>query len=406
MECKSRALRKLLAQLSAPEESFNHFVSAEALPFEAELKSCASELSAHAAAGETLDFRRCRTTLVSYLKELLRRTFATPVDGKKRAQALLLLIDMSVSHPEAAYLVAESGLFVKAMCSNLECEDQPQQGLLLLTVCLAACVAHQVPESQSFQSFLTLLVDLACDYGSLKPFRPLQIHAVEALVHLCYSRASRQLLSQELCSPKVESLLRATRYRSQDGAPVRQHTFLVCLLLANLCDLPMAVDPGMSPASFGYVGFAALWTPEDFFVSLATALAAAARGEPWPPETELIWPCWKLVHTIERLSRHGYAEELRLCATPLMTVVARTRSQKAPEHSVRIVRLASEALRAIASASNDSEALRREARFTIHFVEALKEHSEEMPAAEDLLGFFLDHRDPLPYLMHADLLSA
>ena len=333
-------------------------------------------------------------------------TVTKAVEAARTLKQFLLVDAVKPQQREAAYLVAESGLFVKAMCSNLECEDQPQQGLLLLTVCLAACVAHQVPESQSFQSFLTLLVDLACDYGSFKAFRPLQIHAVEALVHLCYSRASRQLLSQELCSPKVESLLRATRYRSQDGAPVRQHTFLVCLLLANLCDLPMAVDPGMSPASFGYVGFAALWTPEDFFVSLATALAAAARGEPWPPETELIWPCWKLVHTIERLSRHGYAAELRLCATPLMTVVARTRSQKAPEHSVRIVRLASEALRAIASASNDSEALRREARFTIHFVEALKEHSEEMPAAEDLLGFFLDHRDPLPYLMHADLLSA
>ena len=228
---------------------------------------------------------------------------------------------------KAAYLVAESGLFVQAIRSNLKCEDQPQQGLLLLTVCLAACVAHHVPESQVFCGFLTSLVDLACDYGSFKPFRPLQIHAVEALVHLCYGRASRLQVGQELAASKLESLLRAARYRSEEGAPVHQHTFLVCLLLANLCDLhvPFA-NPATGPATFGYVGSTAIWASEDFFLSMATATAAAIRKEPWPQTTEMRWPPWKLVQTIERLCRHGYAAELRLCATPLMAVVARSHS--------------------------------------------------------------------------------
>ena len=71
---------------------------------------------------------------------------------------------------------------------------------------------------------------------------------------------------------------------------------------------------------------------------------------------------------------------------------------------MRVVRLAVEALRAIASAANDTEALRSEANFVgPEFVEVLQEHAKEMPAAEDLLGLFLRDRDPYPYLVHADL---
>ena len=204
----------------------------------------------------------------------------------------------------------------------------------------------------------------------------------------------------------MESLLRATRYRSADGAPVKQHIFLVCMLLANLCDLNMPVTSDMSSATFGYVGFSAMWRSEDFFISLALATAAAVRREPWPPDTEMRWPPWKLVQTVERLARHGYAAELRLCATSLMSVVAQT-SQGTLEHSVRTSRLAAEALRAIASAANDTDALRTEAEFVgPALLEVLRQLADETPAAEDLLDLFQANRDPLPYMMHSDLIAS
>ena len=71
MECKSNRLRALLARITAQEERYKHLEFPKALPLEKELKACVSDLSLHAAKDEALDFRRCQSRALTYLKEPL-----------------------------------------------------------------------------------------------------------------------------------------------------------------------------------------------------------------------------------------------------------------------------------------------------------------------------------------------
>ena len=58
-----------------------------------------------------------------------------------------------------------------------------------------------------------------------------------------------------------------------------EHLFAAALLFANLCDvqLPTAVRCGYLAEDF--------WRRQNFFQSLAPALAASVRGEVWPPQS-------------------------------------------------------------------------------------------------------------------------
>ena len=77
-----------------------------------------------------------------------------------------------------------------------------------------------------------------------------------------------------------------------DGQCVPEHTFAASLLLANLCELRIAVV-GADAENSGTFGYLAddLWREDDFFVAMAACIAASARKEPWPPSNFL----WKLI---------------------------------------------------------------------------------------------------------------
>ena len=55
-------------------------------------------------------------------------------------------------HPEAACLVAKSGLFGEALERNLQLQDPCQQETVFCAVSLALAVASQVPESSALLS--------------------------------------------------------------------------------------------------------------------------------------------------------------------------------------------------------------------------------------------------------------
>lgn len=359
-------------------------------------------------ANDVLARQRLQAQLSICFKELLKLTLA-PREFKKCVWVFQLLADVSKGDAEIACLIAKSGLLGEALMCNVEIQDHCEQEVLYHTFSLALCVAKHVPDSTVLENCTAAFAGLASGTWHYQALRAVQIQVTEILVHLCYGRVSRSWVSSALSVNHVDGLMEAAQM-THETKPVREHRFVACMLLANLCELltdKASASPsrGDETGTFGYLA-ESLWRTDDFFVSLAAALAASARGEPWPPDSETYWQPWKLAHTVERLSRHGYAVDLSLSIAPLADLVVRGHAtqETAIEQQGRMARLAIEAMRSISSAFGDIEQLRRDVHFAVGsaFEKALEDLSEEHPAAEDLLDIYFAGRDPLPYL-HTDL---
>ncbi|CAJ1374645.1 unnamed protein product, partial [Effrenium voratum] len=247
--------------------------------------------------------------------------------------------------------------------------------------------------SETLQNHVPALIDLACDEGPQQPFRNLQILATQVLVQLCFGAASRRRVGNSLRMDKVKAMLTVAFFPAPEGSGlVPHHVFVVCLLLASLCDLAVPEEGGL----FGQLGLeSGAFGRVGFLPCLAPALAAAVRREDWPPESDVHWPAWKLTQVIERLSRHGFAHELRMCITPLTGLVVNP-----GDGGSRGARLAAEAMRNIScAAALDADQLRLDAQCAAE-PEALRAALEalvhETPAAHDLLEVYMEGRDPLP----------
>lgn len=353
---------------------------------------------------ETLGLKRLYAQISVCLKEVLKCTLGNS-DCKKRVWAFNLVEGMSRSHPEAACLVAKFGLFGEALERNLQLQDPCQQETVFCAVSLALAVASQVPESSVFQDCMSTFVAIASDTWCHQPFRALQILATHVLIHLCHSRVSRQWVRDMLTLDKVQRLLETARRGDCDGQCVPEHTFAASLLLANLCELRIAVV-GTDAENSGTFGYLAddLWHEDDFFVAMAACIAASARKEPWPPSSSTRWMPWKLAQTAERLARFGYAAELRGSVVPLATLLAQSCSGKVAVQPERTGRLSIEAIRSITSAAGNVDQMRGDVRAALgtSFEKCLQDLREEQPAADDLISIFCAGQDPQPYL-HVDL---
>lgn len=339
---------------------------------------------------ETLGLKRLYAQISVCLKEVLKCTLGHS-DCKKRVWAFNLLESMSRSHPEAACLVAKSGLFEEALERNLQLQDPCEQETVFCAVSLALAVASEVPENLVFQDSMFTFVAIASDTWCHQPFRALQILATHVLIHLCHSRVSRQWVRDMLTLDKVQRLLETARRGDCDGQCVPEHSFAASLLLANLCELRISVV-GADAETAGTFGYLAddLWREDDFFVAMAACIAASARKEPWPPSSSTRWAPWKLAQTAERLARCGHAAELRGSVVPLATLLAQSCSGKVAVQPERTGRLSIEAIRSITSAAGDVDQMRGDVRAALgtSFEKCLQDLSEEQPAADDLISIF------------------
>jgi len=357
---------------------------------------------------DTLGRKRLQTQISLCFKELLKCTLCD--DAKKRSWAFEVLQRTSQSYPEAAWLIANSGLLGEALQKNLDVDDHCEQERIFYALSLALVVASHVPENHVFHGCMPTFVGIASGTWHQQPFRAVQITTIHTLVHLCCSRISRRWINDAFTVEKVEALLEAAQRKDSEGRCVPEHTFQACMLLANLCDLHVVTVPksphlegleGPQTSTFGYFADE-IWRAEEFFVSFAACMAASAKGEPWPPTSQTHWVPWKLTLTAERLARHGYAHDLRMSLVPLATfVVWSSSSDSTLDQPERTGRLAIEAVRSIASAAGDTERLRSDVfgALGMSFQKALQKLQEEHPAAQDLLDIFHGGQDPLPYLL-------
>ncbi|CAJ1441540.1 unnamed protein product [Effrenium voratum] len=353
-------------------------------------RRAAAELAELQGQKEALALRAMQEQARKTFKELLKHSCRG--SGLERCRALDLLAELS-SDPEAASLVASCGLWDDALAENLRFPEPCEQAAAQSVLGLAWHVAGHVPESPTLQNHVPALIDLACDEGPQQPFRNLQILATQVLVQLCFGAASRRRVGNSLRMDKVKAMLTVAFFPAPEGSGlVPHHVFVVCLLLASLCDLAVPEEGGL----FGQLGLeSGAFGRVGFLPCLAPALAAAVRREDWPPESDVHWPAWKLTQVIERLSRHGFAHELRMCITPLTGLVVNP-----GDGGSRGARLAAEAMRNIScAAALDADQLRLDAQCAAE-PEALRAALEalvhETPAAHDLLEVYMEGRDPLP----------
>lgn len=176
--------------------------------------------------------------------------------------------------------------------------------------------------------------------------------------------------------------------------------FALSLLLANLSDLALPPDAAAAAAKaevddplglpveiFGDVA-RPVWYRAGFFSSLAACLAAALRGEQWPPGSGLYHAPWKLAGSCVRLAAAGYADELRSAVAPLIATVERRAAHEevSGADEARAARLAAAALHAL----QENAAALAEMREAPGLTDALRLTEAEEPWGRDLLAVLAD----------------
>lgn len=330
---------------------------------------------------------------------LLHKAFdpSKPLDVQTTAMAGLAKACRASS--EVVMLLEKTGLLQQMWLQSLKAPEDPQQSKhLFIMLQLAQAIAEDLPEAASLQAALPLIVQVAAAAGPFKGcllLSALKAQAAEVLRSLCHGARSRGLVARSISRQDMEAICQDTLTAAEED-----RLFSVGVLLACIAELPV---PFWAPGGGAESGVeeswgdmaANFWAASSFFVSLAGALAAAARNEEWPPDSGIFPEPWKLTNSCTRLAAAGLAAHLRYCAVSFVHIIS-TREDagahptgfvlKPRTRGSRAARSAAVALRAVLDAVA-AEVLEevREVGSKCGLRGALAFAAPEEPAAVDLL---------------------